>query len=334
MIRRLVLLSIVATGAMSAPVVPRAETSQPAVAPRVVLGVLRADGVLLPFAAYDGKKWSAPWGGKIDRGMSPVLPATLDAVPADWWGGEAPVSWKLWTMNDAASRPFKLVAPAMVPVGATRQLGIRTDVAPTAAVPPFELPYPKAGLAVSGDAAIKPIAIVSRLSPAFKQFSALLRSEVITAEERTLSALRSNSNWKPPFDKKMRATVEPELEAWYVTATEDGERMSYVEAAKKYPLVAEDKGCGLETFVSGWVHQPGDPNAKPKMNLKAVVTYCDRRDVSYMLPFGAITLRDKIYWILQMSGQDHEWYAVVESNPGRAKYVAEYQAGAMPTLPR
>ena len=296
--------------------------------------MLRADGILLPFAAYDGKKWSTPWEGRVDRGSSPELPANLEAIPKDWWGGVAPASWQLWPGSDAPPRPLTLIAPAMVRVGIVRQLGIRTDHAAAAPVPPFALPYPKAGLAVSGDVPLKSIAIVSRMSPAFRQFSAMLRPHFTTAEERTLGALRSNTSWRPPFERKMRATIEPELEAWYVTATDDGERMSYIEGVKKYPLVAEDKGCGLETFVSGWVHQTGDPNAKPKTNLKAVVTYCDRRDVSYMLPFGAITLRNKTHWIFQMSGQDHEWYAVVEANPGRAKYVAEYQAGAIPALPR
>ena len=69
---------------------------------------------------------------------------------------------------------------------------------------------------------------------------------------------------------------------------------------------------------------------KVKTKLTAVVTYCDRRGVSYMLPFGQIRLNDRVHWIVQMSGQDHEWYAVVEGTPGRVRYVAEHQAGWVP----
>ena len=104
------------------------------------------------------------------------------------------------------------------------------------------------------------------------------------------------------------------------------ERMSYVEAAKKYPVKPEDDGCGLETFVSGWVHHD-EARQKVKVKLNAVVTYCDRRGVSYMLPFGQIRVNDRVHWVVQMSGRDHEWYAVVEATPGRARFVAEHQAG-------
>jgi hypothetical protein len=342
MLRGLLMVSALTAAVMAAPPAPGAEpaasrqsgadaASSP---PRVMLAVLRADGIMLPFAAYNGRTWLTPWQGRIDRGVSPELPANLDAIPRGWWGGETPVSWKVWPLAAGTPQPLKLLTPAMVGVGITRQLGIRTDQPAAASVPPFELPYPKAGLAVSGDVEVKKAAIVSSMSPAFREFSASLRSEFVAAEERALRSLRSQAGWRPPFDQKLRATVVPELEAWYVSALGGGERMSYVEAVKKYPLVAADKGCGLETFVSGWVHQSADPNAKPKTTLKAVVTYCDRRDVSYMLPFGTLTLRDKVYWVFQMSGQDHEWYAVVEGSPGRAKYVAEYEAGSYPFLPR
>ena len=119
-----------------------------------------------------------------------------------------------------------------------------------------------------------------------------------------------------------------------MTPVGNGElRLSYVEAVKKYPLQPEDEGCGLVTFASGWVHHDGQFQQKPKTRLNAVITYCDRRGVSYMLPFGQMRVNDRVYWIVQMSGRDHEWYAVVEATPDRASYVAEFQAGFVP-LPR
>ena len=64
-------------------------------------------------------------------------------------------------------------------------------------------------------------------------------------------------------------------------------------------------------------------------NCKAVITYCDRRSVSYMLPFGQLRLAGRTHWVVQMSGRDHEWYAVIEGRPDEVKYVAEYQAGRL-----
>ena len=105
--------------------------------------------------------------------------------------------------------------------------------------------------------------------------------------------------------------------------------VSYVELVKKYPLLPADEGCGLETFVSGWVHHE-DGQQSPRASLKAVVTYCDRRSVSYMLPFGQVRLADRTHWIVQMSGRNHEWYVAIECRPDEVKYVAEYRAGWLP----
>ena len=54
---------------------------------RLVLGVVRNDGLLLPFAAFDGRKWSTPWPGDIGGPGTPDLPVNLASVPAKWWGG-------------------------------------------------------------------------------------------------------------------------------------------------------------------------------------------------------------------------------------------------------
>src|SRR6478672_2385782 len=53
------------------------------------IGVLRRDGVVSPFAAFDGKRWSAPWPVDV-RGLD--LPIGVQGIPAKWWGKAGPVS--------------------------------------------------------------------------------------------------------------------------------------------------------------------------------------------------------------------------------------------------
>lgn len=209
----------------------------------------------------------------------------------------------------------------------------QTDPLPPAAVPlvpPFELPYPKAGLVVGGDAAVEPIAIVSRHTRQFQQLGERLRTALDDAEKRAIDVVTSRTRWRHPFSSKERAAVAPEVEAWYTTTlVEPGAIGSYIEAAKKYPLLPDDRGCGLESIITGWVHQRrGDERLRTQ--LKAVITYCDRAQASYMLPLGQLRLRDRDYWAFQMSGQDHEWYAVAELAPDRTRVQAEYFAGGLP----
>ena len=324
--------ALVETGAQRAAPPEAARTSD-----HLVLAVVRNDGILLPFAAFKGRKWSAPWP-ILQRRFGPYtieLPVNLASVPRDWWGGEEPGNWQLWPRNAEKPRPLTLSSPVMMSIGMSRQIGFRTDQPPVPPpVPPFELPFPKVGVAVAGDAVLEPISTVSALSAAWKTFAESLRADINAAEERAISAVRSGAGWSHPFKKDVRTKVAPELEAWYVTPLAGAEdRMSYIEAVKKYPVQPEDDGCGLETFVTGWVFHDGQQRPTSKPRLGAVVTYCDRRGASYMLPFGQMRVNDRVHWIVQMSGRDHEWYAVIEGTPGRARYVAEFQAGTAP-LPR
>jgi hypothetical protein len=299
---------------------------------RMTLGVMRGDGVMLPFAAFDGKNWSTPWPAAVGAGFGGVaeLPVNLAAVPSEWWGKEVPAEWRLWPRGDGKAVAFKPLSPALTIVGRARRLGVRTDypIGPLKVLP-LEFPYPKEGLAIGGQATLEPIATVSRLAPAASSLIERLRVEIDKAENATIGALKSRAGWTHPIDRTARAAVVPELEAWYTgNLVQPGFSVSYIEAVKKYPPQPEDKGCGLETFISGWVHvNSRDTRLKPQ--LKATVMYCDRDKASYMLPFGQLQVRNRTHWVFQMSGQDHEWYAVAELTPGRSRYVAEYQAGVI-----
>lgn len=297
---------------------------------RLAVGVMRLDGVVLPFAAYDGD-WSTPWPGSI-RGME--LPITLDAIPKKWWGDERPAAW---TLLRGGGRPPVTVTPASplaVPVGVEMRLGLRTDFRADEALPPlFEFPYPKEGLVVAGNVEVDRIAGVSRQAAAWRELPVKLQPVINAAEQKTIHQLKSSVQWTHPVSREAREKVPAELEAWYTSMLEQpGFSVSYIEAVKKYPPgPGDDDGCGLETFITGWVHtNERDPRAKA--DLTARVTYCDRKGVTYMLPLGRMRVRNRTHWVFQISGWDREWYSVVESTPGKVRYVVEYYAGGRPPI--
>jgi hypothetical protein len=97
---------------------------------------------------------------------------------------------------------------------------------------------------------------------------------------------------------------------------------------RAYPPGPDDKGCGLETLVSGWLHHENGV-LKKGTNLRGKVTYCDRVGATFMLPFGRIRPRDRTYWVFQLSGWESEWYEVAEVRPERVRLVVELFAGGM-----
>ena len=293
-----------------------------------LLGVMRRDGVILPFAAFDGR-WSQPWPSSL---RNVELPATLADVPAKWWGGERPQEWTLYAPGGESAR---VTASALVTVvvGREKRLGIGTDfVSAEPPAPLFELPYPKEGLALAGRAAAQPIPHISRLTAVWKNLPTLLRDDIDEAERKAVDRVRAAARWTHPVGEPQRRRVTADLEAWYTAPlAQPGFSVSYIEAVKKYPPGPDDAGCGLETFISGWVHT----NARqptPRTDLTAQVTYCDRSQVSYMLPLGRVLVNNRTHWVLQLSSWEREWYAVVEVTPARTRFVAEFFGGGRPDV--
>jgi hypothetical protein len=290
-----------------------------------MLGVLRRDGMLIPFASYDGD-WSLPWPVSL-RNLE--LPITLDAVPKKWWGSEPTTRWTLWPASATAKpAPLNLSAPMVVITGHDRRLGLRTDFVAAETTPPVsEFPYPKEGLAVGGNVTVEPIATVSKRATAWRDFTTSIHDDIQEAEETAIGRIKAGARWIHPVPREQRRAVFAELEAWYTSAlAQPGFGVSYIEAVKKYPALEGEEGCGLETFVSGWVHN-NSRAPKPKTTLTAQIVYCDRNGVSYMLPLGRITLNNRTHWVFQISSWEREWYSVVEATPGRVRFVAEYFAG-------
>jgi hypothetical protein len=297
--------------------VPRAEANEK---PRITLGVLRRDGIVFPFASYDGD-WSAPWP---EPSNISAIPIGLADVPKKWWGAAGPDA--AWTarLADGTSRPLKLVAPVAVQVFCVMRLGLWSDYRGG----PFERGEPtvaKDGLAVAGNATLLPIERVPLDSPGARDIVRTI-TDAFNREEKAAS-LRF-TRWKHPVSDTDRRAVPIELEALY-RASETTHRGSwttmYVEAVRKFPPGPQDEGCGLITYARGWVRTRAD--REPDVDLSARVTYCDRADASFMMPFGRLVLRDEVYWVYQLSSWRDELYAVSRTTPKEVRPVVLVSGG-------
>ena len=76
-----------------------------------LLAVLNRDGLAQPFAAFDGRRWKAPWP---DRRQT-ELPISLGSVDSAWWGiGALPSRMTLWAHGSAVAEA-SITALAAVP---------------------------------------------------------------------------------------------------------------------------------------------------------------------------------------------------------------------------
>jgi hypothetical protein len=266
------------------------------------VAVLRRDGVIIPFAAFDGRRWSNPWPPPA---LELTVPIGLGAVPSRWWGPAKQVlqRWQALLVPSAATRTLNAAQPDWFEAHCQRQIGLRTDYMATGPVPPRTTqPYPKDGVAVSNSGTAEPIATLPPLGVDAQALTPLV--DAFNRGERLVE-----ERYGHPIKRRAREGVVPTVEAIY--AFGDQPRIYYVEATRTYRRLGQPADeCEAVAFATGWFVRDGEG---VRSLLAAVdVLNCDRAGASYMLPLGVVRVGGRLFWLAQFSGWDHERFAVLE----------------------
>jgi hypothetical protein len=291
---------------------------------KFTLAALRRDGVIIPFASFDGRAWSLHWP---DSDAREPLPISLADIPKKWWGPQGPDA--PWTARLAGgeTRPLKLTKPVHAKVFCSGHPALGTDYN-GGPLDPREPTVPKDGLAVAGDVKIEDILSISIHAPDAKRVIDMISDEF--NREETL-AEQHFINWRHPFAPDERKRYPIELEAFYrsIQSTSRGAwKTTFVEAVRRFPPRPQDRGCGLITFARGWITE--QEGKKPVFDLGARITYCDRAEVSFMLPLGRMLLDNEVYWAYQISSWRDELYSVSRLRPDGVRPVVAIAGGGCP----
>ena len=279
------------------------------------VGVLRRDGIVIPFATFDGRRWRNAWPAPQS---SPIVPARLDDVPKRWWGPAGPIAtWH--TLVNASERPIRVTQPDWVDVHCARHLALRTDYATGGAVPTqTEQPYPKDGLAASQAGRVQPIEDLAPTALELAPVVPVLLGAFNRAERDTAS--RTNH----PMSRAQYEHIQPAFEAIYAFGTSP--RFYYIEAIRAYRLLGQRPDeCVAMAFGTGWFVREG-ASVRPLVMFVDLLS-CDRHGASYMLPLGVVRSADRLFWMAQFSGWDHERYAVLELTPKKVDVMVSTWGG-------
>lgn len=268
-----------------------------------VVGVLRADGIVIPFAAHDGKGWRPVW---IEPQPDVDVPINIASVPKGWWGPIAPAdTWQAWLVGGGAPRSLHVRQPDLVMAGCQRQIGLRTDYRSADALAPItEHPYPKDGLAVSPPRPVEPIETVPKTAPEWKDFAGIV-TEAINKQERVLA---NDRDFDHPVSEKKREAITPAIEAIYAYGTEP--RVYAVEAAREYWTGPGPQAtCKALAFGRVWLWR--DRSGLKPITTQVDIERCDREDTSFMLPLGVLHVGGVMVWAVQFAGWDEERYDII-----------------------
>jgi hypothetical protein len=288
-----------------------------------LLAVLNRDGLAQPFAAFDGRRWKAPWPDHRQT----ELPISLEGVDRDWWGiGAPPSRMTLWAHGTAVAET-SVTALAQIRGLCSGRIGVRTDYKSKALAPPrMKQPYPKDGLLVSGGAQVGRIEMVERGSEEWNRALLVMTDDFNKGESR---AIASFGDWRHPVREETRRLQPITIEAVYKAPSDAAGWTTYfVEAVRQYQSPRRGDDCGLTTTGQAWVHM--GPANKSEVDLTSRVTYCDRKGVNVMLPFGTVRAGNRTYWVYQFSGYEDEWYQVVHPEPKDIDVAVSFHAGSCP----
>lgn len=278
---------------------------------KFAVGVLRRDGIVVPFATFDGKRWRQDW--PEPRG-SEEIPASIDNVPPRWWGGLGPLdTWQAWT---AAAAPLRLrvLQPDWYDAQCVRHVGLRTDYrSMLPRVDPKAAPFPKDGIAIApprGPETIERVEI-ENVGMSAPEVAAAFNE----AERKAVKRFEDRSKFPIPAER--RGDAQLKIEAIYAAGSRSGTRVYYVEASKQYAFrdrMNDDARlgrCAQVSFGGGWFVGDANRPLKP-LGFEVAVVACNRYQARYMLPLGATRLAGRYFWIAQWAGWDYEEYSIVE----------------------
>jgi hypothetical protein len=289
-----------------------------------LIGALRADGTLVPFAQYGNGGWWNPWPARQvaksvyadsfeDRG---VEHHSLADLSEPWFTqcGNVPTSWFFWS---SAGTLTSLRASNVTQVNAHSgtNWGLMTDLPPGTSKDPL---HDLIGVAVTARQEIEPFVTIEPGNTQGKKVVSFIK-QIFDADEKAEIARLGLERPQPI------AKVDTSLTVLYRSGSfENRKHIYYFEAEKQYPkrTASGDPDCYDVSLFQGWIYAR-ENGALELMDNDFVFTDCDRKGPSTMIPMGTMKLKEQIFLFVREHGWEDESYIILELNQSGLQRVLE-----------
>jgi hypothetical protein len=266
---------------------------------RFTLAIVRLDGALVPFAAYDAGRWEPAWP-EADQATEVT---NIDNVPSVWRrrGERVPTSWRVWPAAKGVPIDAQVSGIEVVNAHCAEQVALKTSL------PPVTGPH-IATFGVAVDSPDVPIIRVEEVPRSDSAWPAAQRA-VLAGFSRLESAQAASEGAQPS-----RETPAPAASLMVLYRQAGSPRSAlYFIAEKKYRTARspQDRQCGARTIVAGWL-VPTDEGSFTLLDSKTFLTDCDGKEARTALPLAALRVSGRLHWVLQEHGYEDEPYVIAE----------------------
>jgi hypothetical protein len=206
------------------------------------------------------------------------------------------------------SRAIHVTSPTNLVVECQPQVGLETDYRSEERREPSRMqPYPKDGLATSGDVTVEPVRVLDETSPEWAAIYLAVSTEVAAAE----APLWADSEYRAVLPATTRAAAPFSLEVLFASPdVKPGGTVLYFEGVKRYaPRTGLPPG-GLLTYAVGYARIK--PSAPPEVRVTATLSTRQRLGLVYSLVLGSFHMDGRLFWVVQRSTWGYERFDVVE----------------------
>jgi hypothetical protein len=289
-------------------------TSLAAQGQRFTVAIVRPDGGLIPFAAYDAGRWERAWP-EADEATDAKI---IDSVPSVWRrrGGRVPDVWRVWPASGGRPIDAKVSGLEVVEAHCSGQVALKTNLPKTKAEHPL-----KFGIAL--DASSVSVGAVEEVRHSDSIWAAAERA-VLASFSNLETAQATRTGEQLPRETPVPVT---RITALYREAKFPRSPLYFV-AEKKYRTARfpQDAQCSASTMMTGWL-VPTDDGTFTLLDPKMFLTDCDAKEARTGVPLAAFRISGQSFWVLQEHGYEDETYLIVEIRASEIRYPIEVNGG-------
>ncbi len=292
-----------------------------------IVGILRQDGVIAPFALYANKKWTNPWHSRQPNDQADE-PDTIADLPKPWFQSFVKPSsdWYLWSPSGELTT-IKTSNAVQVCSHCQQVWGLLSDY-PNPKQPEKNACVPNVGAVLSEKKQARTMEKLTDASPDWKQMLTFVRPEFERAESAGLSgAVSQYSVQLPPAGDRAKVPLSI-LNLYRSQLTDDGQALLYFEASKEYPKPRDSNdSCNNISLFGGWALQDAQGNLA-LLDSQFAPTDCDMKEGGLTLPFAILQLDGKTFAIVEEDGYEGEGYTILEIQKDGVHRVLDTYAGS------
>src|SRR5438034_4532767 len=298
---------------------------------RLIVGVFRPEGVIVPFAQFSNGKWTNTWHSprSVDQ---PDEPETVADLPKPWYESLVKTAG-VWYLATSSGDTKSVTTSKSIQVCSHCQhvWGLLSDY-PNPKQPVENECARNLGVAFSEKKETRSFEHLVSEAAEWKQVLTMLEPEFEQSERAAIddSELEANREYFarfPPAEERTKVTLS--ILNLYRSHLPEGPALLYFETSKEYPKPheANDDGCNNISLFSGWLWQDSEGKLT-LLDSHYGPTDCDMKEGGLTQPFAVLQIDGKTFAIVEEDSYEGEGYTILEIGKATIRRVLETYAGS------